>query len=425
MFGRICVVGAVVLQVQIGLRGEDWPQFRGAERDAVWRESGIMEKFPETGVHVRWRATVGPGWSSPVVATGRVYVMDSLLNKPKAQERLQCLDEKTGSVLWSQTVDVTYPDWAFTKGQEGSPTSTPTVHDGKIYTLGQEGDLICRDAKTGSEVWRRNLITDYKMKEFTGSNSPLLEGNLLILPIGGKPDAGVIALDKNTGKEVWHALDEDSTNSAPLIITAGGQRQLVVWTQQSVSSLDPVTGKLWWRERLLTGSDSAVAAVVSDGQWLLIGGMMFELDAGKPTAKVLWPDSRSLTKRILSNTSTAILRAGHIYSARTNGELVCLDAKTGQQLWTTDKVTDKRSGTGASIHLTPQGDSVLLFTDKGELIRAQLNPDGYHEISRTPLITPVYAFGGHKVTWSPPSFADECAFVRNEKEVLCAEMKSP
>ena len=360
----ICVALAVVLQSWIGLHAEDWPQFRGAERDAVWRESGIMEKFPETGLHVRWRATVGPGWSSPVVAEGRVYVMDSILNKPKAQECLQCFDEKTGDVLWSKAVEVTYPDWAFAKGQEGSPTSTPTVRDGKIYSLGQEGDLICRDAKTGAEIWHRRLIADYKMKEFTGSNSPLLDGNLLILPIGGKPDAGIIALDKNTGKEVWHALDEDSTNSAPLIVTAGGKRQLIVWTQQSVSSLDPATGNLWWRERLLTGSDSAVAAVVSDGQRLLIGGMMFELDAEKPADKVLWPDSRSLTKRILSNTSTAILRDGYIYSARTNGELVCLDAKTGQQLWSTDKVTDKRSGTGASIHLTLQGNSVVLFTDK-------------------------------------------------------------
>jgi outer membrane protein assembly factor BamB len=415
------IIGAFVLLNFLGVHAEDWPQFRGAERDAVWRETGIMQKFPESGLHVRWRVDDGPGWASPVVAAGRVYIFDSVLEKPKARERLRCLNEKTGKVLWEHAVEVAYPDWAFSPGN--GPIPTPIVHEGRVYSLGMMADLFCLDAATGTELWRRNLATDYKVTGFTPGASPFVEGNRLILAVGGKPDAGLIALDKVTGKEIWHALDETSGNSSPIIIAAGGVRQLIFWSQQSVSSVDPANGKLWWRERLLTSSDSAVAAPVSDGHLLLIGGLMFGLDAEKPGARVLWPDSRSLTKRILSNTSTAILRGGYVYSARTNGELVCLDAKTGQQVWNADNITDKRSSTGASIHLTPQGNSVLLFTDKGELIRAELTPQGYHEISRTLLIAPTYQFGGHNVTWSPPAFANGAVFVRNEKELICADLR--
>lgn len=273
-------------------------------------------------------------------------------------------------------------------------------------------------------LWHRNLIEEYKANEFIGNISPVVEGRLFILPVGGKPDAGIIALDKDTGKEVWRALDEDESNSSPIVITAAGRRQLIEWTRQSVCSLDPATGKVLWRERLLTGQDSAVATPVSDGSLLLVGGMMFRLDADKPGATVLWPDSHVLAKRILSNTSTAMLHDGHVYSARSNGELVCLDALTGNQLWTTAKPGEKRGGSGPCIHLTPNGDSVLLYNEKGEIARARLTPKGYEEISRTLLLQPLYLFGGKKVNWAPPAYADGRIYVRNEKEIVCADLRA-
>jgi outer membrane protein assembly factor BamB len=394
------------------------------DRDGAWREAGILETFPADGLKIAWRAEVGNGWSSPVIAQGRVFVMDAGLHKPKAQERVHCLDDATGKELWTHAYDVTYPDWAFSPEQSGGPTSTPCVRDGRIFTLGQRGDVFCLDARTGAVLWHRNMIADYQMKEFTGNTSPLIEGKMLILAIGGKPGAGVIALDVETGREIWRSTDEDQTNSSPVIITAAGRRQLIVWLQQSVSSLDPATGGVLWREPLLTLQDSAVATPVTDGSLLLIGGMMFKLDADKPGAAVLWPDSRSLARRILSNTSTAILRDGHVYSARSNGELVCLDALTGRQLWTTDTLTDKRGGFGASIHLTPNGSSVLLYNDRGELIRAKLSPGGCTEISRALLLTPSYKFGGKNVNWSPPAWANGRVFARNERELVSAKLDS-
>jgi hypothetical protein len=147
---------------------------------------------------------------------------------------------------------------------------------------------------------------------------------------------------------------------------------------------------------------------------------MFQLEADKPSASVIWPASKVVSRRVFSNTSTALFRSDHVYTAKSSGELVCLDASTGNQIWETDKVTDLKSG--ASIHLTPNGESVLLFTDKGELIRAQLSPAGYREISRVSLVRPTLPFGGRKVTWAPPAYANRHIFVRNGEELICASL---
>src|SRR5262249_6272514 len=149
-----------------------------------------------------------------------------------------------------------------------------------------------------------------------------------------------VAFEKETGKEVWKALDESLTFSSPIVFTAGGKRQLIVWTQESVTSLDPATGASWWRQRLLTGSDYAVSTPVFYDDRLLIGGLMLQLDSEKPAATVLWPASKAPTRRIFSHTSTALFRGDHLYSAKSSGELVCVDSSTGEQVWDTDKVTD-------------------------------------------------------------------------------------
>jgi outer membrane protein assembly factor BamB len=365
---------------------------------------------------------VAHGYSSPIVAQGRVHVTDAELQGGKATERVVCFEETTGKRLWMDSREVSYPDWAFTPGQEKGPNSTPIVRDGKLYVLGSLGRLACFDARTGAVLWERDLAKEYQFPELSTPNaSPLIEGGLLIVMIGGKPDAGVIALHRDSGKEAWRALDESAGHSSPIVISAGGARQLIVWTQQSVSALEPMTGKPLWRERLLTSADSLVSSPVFSSGRLLIAGLMLKLDEDKPAATVLWPRRLAASDRILSNTSTALLAAGHVFSARSSGELVCLDASTGEKVWETNKVTDLKGG--ASIHLTPNGDSVLLFNDRGELIRARLDAHGYTEISRTALIEPTYPFAGRKVIWTPPAYANLHVFARNEREILCASLE--
>jgi outer membrane protein assembly factor BamB len=396
------------------LRAEDWPQWRGLNRDGVCGETGLLESFPAEGLKVRWRAPVGWGWSSPVVAQGRVYLADSEVVKPKAKERVHCFDETTGKALWTHVYEAAYEDWAFDPKQEVGPVATPIVQNGKVYTVGRRGDLFCLDAKRDDVLWQKNMEKDYQ------AGSPLIEGELLILFFGGKPGACVIALNKDTGKEVWKALDETWTYSSLIVISSGGKRQLIVWTQESVTSLDPATGKTYWRQRLFTSNEYAVSTPVFHEDRLLVGGLMFQLDLDKPGAKVLWPDSKAPSRRILSHTSTALFRGDHLFSAKSSGELICLEASTGKQVWETAKVTDLKNG--ASIHLTANGDSVLLYTDKGELIRARLTPQGYKELSRVAVLEPTFPFAGRKVAWPPPAYANRHIFVRNSKELISASL---
>ncbi len=151
---------------------------------------------------------------------------------------------------------------------------------------------------------------------------------------------------------------------------------------------------------------------------LLIAGLMMKLEANKPAASVLWPETRVVSKRVLSNTSTALLQGEHVFSAKTSGELVCLEAGTGKQVWQTNTVTDLKNG--SSIHLTPNGDSVLLFTNEGNLIRARLSSEGYQELNRAHLIDPTHSFNGRNVLWPPPAYANRHVFARNDKELICA-----
>ncbi|MCI0361067.1 MAG: PQQ-binding-like beta-propeller repeat protein [Planctomycetaceae bacterium] len=410
----------VLLLPLAALRAEDWPQWRGPNRDGVCGETGLLESFPTGGLKVRWSVPVGWGFSSPVVAQGRVILADSEVVKPKAKECVHCYDEKTGQALWTHRYDVAYEDWAFDPTQEIGPVATPIVHSGKVYALGRLGHLLCLDVQKGEVLWQRNLEKDYKIAFAPGAPSPLIEGNLLILFIGGKPDACVIALDKDTGKEVWKALDESLTFSSPIVISAGGKKQLIVWTMESVTSLDPASGETWWRQRLLTSADYAVSTPVFQKNRLLIGGLMFQLDSDKPAAKVLWPESKAPARRIFSHTSTALLRDDCLFSAKSTGELICLDANSGKQIWESTKVTDLKSG--ASIHLTSCGDSVLLYTDKGELIRAQLTAQGFKETSRATVLEPTFPFAGRKVAWPAPAYANRHIFARSGKELVCASL---
>jgi outer membrane protein assembly factor BamB len=189
---------------------------------------------------------------------------------------------------------------------------------------------------------------------------------------------------------------------------------------EAISSLDPATGKTYWRERLLTSSDFVVSTPVFHDNLLLIGGLMLKVDPEKPAASVLWPHTKTASRRILSNTSTALVHDGYVFSAKSSGQFLCLEAKTGKEVWETDKITDLKGG--ASIHPTLNGDGVFLYTEKGELIRAKLTAKGYNEISRTRLLEPTYPFGGRKVAWSPPAFANRQVFARNDKELICASL---
>ncbi|MCE9529140.1 MAG: PQQ-like beta-propeller repeat protein, partial [Planctomycetales bacterium] len=186
----------------------DWPQWMGEKRDGIWREDGILEKFPDAGPLIKWRVPIHGGYAGPAVAGGRVFVADfvsaSGIPKPdpnarsqvKGKERVLCLNAADGKEIWKHEYDCTY-NIAYAYG----PRCTPTVSGGKVYTLGAEGNLLCLDAEKGKVLWSHDFKADYKTATpawgFTGH--PLVDGDKLICIVGGE-GSGVVAFDKNTGK---------------------------------------------------------------------------------------------------------------------------------------------------------------------------------------------------------------------------------
>ncbi|HAB14983.1 MAG TPA: dehydrogenase [Verrucomicrobiales bacterium] len=411
-----------VFLVAATAQATDWPQFRGPNRDGSWNESGILDSFPAEGLRFKWRRPIGGGWSSPVVAQGRVFIFDVELIKPTAKERLHCFDEKTGEILWVYSYDEPYGDWTYVPERGAGPTATPVVEGDRIYLLGANGWTHCLDVKTGKVIWEKNIGKEYEVAEMSCRPSPLIDGALLIVFTGAKPGASVLALDKLTGKEIWKALDDPVSNSSPIIFTAGGKRQLIAWSNSSLNSLDPLDGKTYWRELMTTSGNDSAATPVFQGNRLLVSGLMLDVSRETPTAQILWPDSRAPSKRVLSNTSTPVLQGDYIYTARGFGDLVCLEAATGRQIWSTNSLTASKNG--ASINITPQGGGYFLFTDEGNLIRAHLSSTGYREFSRAHLIDPTWPFGQTKFVYAPPAFANRHVFARSEAEVVCASLEA-
>jgi outer membrane protein assembly factor BamB len=426
---------------QTTVRADDWPQWLGPRRDGVWRETGILDKFPPGGPAVRWRTPIGAGYTGPAVANGRVYVMDRQPPKegaaPAAQgtlpgiERILCLDTADGKIIWKHEYDCPYVAISFPSG----PRTTPLVHEGRVYTLGTMGDLLCLDAATGKVHWSRNIGRDYQVKPpvWGWSAHPLLDGDKLICLVGGDGSA-VVAFEKTSGKELWRALKTEEIGYAPpMIYEAGGKRQLIVWLTDSVNGLDPETGKPYWSEPYPARIRPAVSIATPRklGDLLFVstfyhGPLMLKLAADKPAASVLWrgkSDNPGKPDGLHALITTPVLQDGHIYGVCSTGELRCLKADTGEQLWSTFAATGSgRNALYATLFMVPQGDRFFLFNDLGDLILARLTPKGYEAISRAHLLEPTQPARGRDVVWAHPAFANGCMYARNDKEIICVSL---
>ena len=450
-YGLAAVLLACGLAAAVA-RADDWPQWLGPERDGVWRETGILEHFPPGGPKVRWRAPVGIGYAGPAVAAGRVYLMDRVLaegvKNPASgfsrdpldgKERVLCLDEATGKVLWKREYDCKYE-----VGYPAGPRATPTVVGGKVYTLGTMGDFLCLDAASGEVVWSKNFLKDYKARlgVWGYAAAPLVDGDAVICLVGGKGQE-VVAFHKDTGKELWRALPASHGPGyvPPIVIEAGGTRQLIVWTPEEVAGLDPRTGKVFWSQPFpLSKPDIAliIATPRRAGDLLFVtafydGSLMLKLAEDKPGASVLWQSKSKSelpekTDYLHSIMCTPFIKDGYVYGVCSYGELRCLKADTGERIWSTLKATTATDEPTrwANAFLVAQDDRFFLFNEQGDLIIARLTPQGYDEIGRAHILEPTNRLADPKrpVVWSHPAFANRCLFARNDKEIICVSLSA-
>lgn len=440
------LVKTLLLTLACGLsaRADDWPQWMGPQRDGVWRETGIVDTFPTGGPPVRWRVPIGGGYAGPAVVGNRVYVTDKQMpqgiqnpdnpfnrTRTPATERVVCLDDKDGSIVWKHEYECPY-----TVSYPAGPRTTPVVQDGRVYTLGSEGHLFCLKAEDGSVVWGKELKKEYHHEQspvWGWSANLLLDGDRLICLVGGKGTT-VVAFHKETGKEVWRAIDSGGPHgpgySSPVIVEAGGKRQLIVWHPAGVTSLDPESGSLHWNQPFVSSQGLSVATprIVGDNLFVSAfynGSLLLKLDRTQPAATVVWKrhgENEKITDALHCLISTPVIDGNHIYGVCSYGEMRCLDLKNGDRKWATFEPTSGQSARWGNAFIVRHEDRYVLFSEKGDLILAQMTPTGYTEQSRAHLLEPTGPSQRRDVVWTHPAFANRCVYARNDKEIVCVSL---
>jgi len=446
-FSVLSILCAVMLATSFAT-ADDWPQWRGPTRDGVWHETGIVEKFDAPQLEHVWSVEVSNGYSSPTVADGRVYLMDRM-TEPTEVERVLCFDASTGAELWVHAYATTYKSVGYRDG----PRASVTVANGRAFAFGTMGHFFALDAATGEVLWEKTPGKDYDipMPVWGMVSAPLADGENVIVQMGARGGACIVALDAATGEERWRALDDKASYSPPIIVEQAGREVLVCWTGENIAGLDPDSGEVLWSNE--TPANRVIiniaAPILEDGRMFLTsfydGSYMFRLTQDSIGVEKLWHRigrSERETDALHSINSTPVFIDGHIYGPDSYGEFRCLNADTGDRVWEDQRPVPKSRW--ATIHSVMNGDRVWMFNEKGELIIATLSPSGYNEISRAQLIEPTAGQytgsfsapansksedGGKPmftnesgVTWSHPAYANKHVFIRNDTHLVSANL---
>jgi outer membrane protein assembly factor BamB len=415
-------------------RADEWPQWMGPARDNVYREQGLATTLPAGGPKVLWRTPIAGGYAGAAIAGGRVFVTDYVTDadvkvanfERKAstgRERVLCLDEATGKILWKHEYPVTY-----TIAYPAGPRCTPTVHDGRVYTLGAEGDLFCFEAETGAVAWHRDLKKDYTTKAalWGWASHPLVDGDRLVCVVGTDV-AHAAAFDLKTGKEVWRTgKAAEQGYVPPSIIEAAGVRQLVLVKPDGVYAVEPETGTLLWETPYNADNGSIIMTPVRVGEFLYVGGyqgknLMLKLKADAPGVEVVW---RNKPKQAISAVNVQPFVAdGLVYGFHENGELRAMRVPEGDFAWKGGGPLGERPQGSGTAFLTKHDDGTtagrfFLFTETGDLVIAKLTPRGYEELSRAHLLEPTNNAFGRPVVWCAPAFSNKSIVVRNDAEII-------
>lgn len=413
---------------------DEWPQWRGPQRDGLWRETGIIDEFKSDRLEAVWRQPISAGYSGPTVADGRVYITDRIA-EPAQIERIHCFDWQTGEKAWSHQYPCDY-----SVGYTAGPRASVTVADGRAYALGAMGHFFCLDAKSGKVLWSHDLNDEYKIQATQRmpiwgiASSPLIYQDLVVVHIGAQENASIVAFDRTSGEERWRTLNDRAQYSAPILVQQAGRDVLVCWTGDSVAGVDPESGKVYWRVPFTPHKmPIGIATPVVDKGRLFVtsfydGSLMLQLLEDKIDVEKIWQragrDERN-TDALHSIISTPIFDGDQIYGVDSYGELRCLEAATGDRVW--EDLTATPPNRWSNIHFVRNADRVWMFNEMGQLIIAKLDSTGFHEISRAQLINPTrdqLSGSGRRqgVCWAHPAFAHKHVFIRNDKELICVSL---
>ena len=377
---------------------QDWPQWRGPNRDGKVSGFTAPQKWPKE-LKLRWKTPVGLGDATPALVGDKLYVF----TRQGDGEVTTCLEVDRGEEQWTSK----YAAQAVTgaAARHPGPRSSPTVADGKVVTLGVGGVLSCLDAATGKLVWRKDEFPKVVPQFFTGM-SPIIVDGMCIAHLGGKDNGAIIAFDLATGNQKWKWAGDGPAYGSPVLMTVEGTKQLVVQTEKNLVSISVADGKLLWQvPAAAQGRFYNCATPIVDGQTVFYTGqgqgtkaMKIEKQADGFVAKELWSNAELGT-----GFNTPVLKDGLLFGLSDRGNFFCVNTQTGQTAWTD---TNKLSNFGAILDA---GSALIALPEKSGLIA--FKPDGkeYGEIARYNVAdTPIYAH---------PVIAGNRVFIKDQEAV--------
>lgn len=416
----------------------DWAAFLGPHGNGISDETGLLDRWPSNGPLIIWSKSIGTGYGAPAILGHRLVFHHRIGDN----EVVECLDAASGQTLWHYD----YPSHFIDPfGYNNGPRSSPVLTSNYCYAFGAEGKLLCLDLQQGTLVWQRNTGEDFHVPEafFGVGSTPLLEGGLLIVMVGGQPDAGVVAFDARTGRTVWQNVgqtnwgprlpvwEKQASYSSPIAVTIHGHRQILCYMRQGLVSLDPKTGAVnfshWFRSPVNESVNAMTPVVVDDlifisGAYYKIGSVLLRVQPDNMGADEVW---HSTSMEL--HWTTPIYLDGYLYAFSGRNEpdarLRCIEFRTGKLRWDVDESWPKYStetpgvyGRGSFI----LADGKLIALGEGGILGLfKPNPKQPEEICRFQLPQM------HHPWWAAPVLSNKKLYLRSEDRLICVDLGKP
>ena len=400
LYGGVSVAGA-----------SDWPQWRGPDRNGISHETGILKEWSDGVPQVLWRVSLGEGFSGISVADGRVYTMFS----EGEDEFVICLDASNGEEIWRFRSDSTYYE---SEGGNG-PRATPTIDGEFLFTVSAQRKFYALNSANGEKIWSYDLIRDFNsyMPRWGFSSSPLVEGNMLLVEVGGSNGKFIVAFDKTNGDVLWSSHTDKLGYASPIAVTIGGVRQLIVFAGLRLLSVSTDNGELFWSYPWRTGRfDVHAATPIFIAPDKIFISSAYGKGAAVVQVKVMdSPESGSGIKmeveeiwrseRVQNRLATSVLHGNHLYGFHKT-ILKCIDANTGSEKW-------KARGFGEGTLILAE-DHLIILGDRGKLGLVEATPAAFNEVASAEVLS--------GLCWTVPTLANGRLYARNEKEIVCLDM---
>ena len=408
---RILVSATLLVLGAVSLAGQstsfDWPQWRGPDRNGLSKETGLLSQWPRSGPAVAWSAAMlGAGYGSIAVQGDRVYVQ-GMRNR---QSVVSTLNRADGKVVW---VRILGPAGDNDRGP--GPRSTPTIDGDRVYALSETGDLACLRAADGTVIWQRNIL-----KEFRGENpnwllseSPLIDSDHVIVTPGGR-GAGVVALDKMSGKTVWVSkeLSDGAGYSSPIVADVGGVRTIMAFTADAGVGVRASDGKLMWRNSSASNGTANIAPpLYSDGKVFFTssygaGGALLGL---KASGNEVHAQEIYFTRDMRNHHGGVVLVNGYIYGYN-DSILTCLEFASGKMVWR-DRSVGKGAVTYADGHL-------YILSEDNVVGLVEATPAGYREKGRFSIADQGLP------SWAHPVVSGGRLYIRNQGTLTSYDVRA-